>query len=103
MEQPRFVSDQRTSRVAFPTCCQRDGVPVMTCVARTRQWQTIIDVAPVAERAAIAQAVQFGQHTDVVHRLCRLAPATLIKITGVAAVMSRAANVAAAREAMNLF
>src|SRR5512132_3028040 len=47
--------------------------------------------------------MQFGQHTDVVHHLRRLAPATLIKIAGVAAVMSRAADMAVACEAMNRF
>src|SRR5262245_60136541 len=47
--------------------------------------------------------MQFGQHTDVVHHLRRLAPATLIKIAGVAAVMSRATNMAVACEAMNGF
>src|SRR5262245_46188848 len=47
--------------------------------------------------------MQFGQDTDVVHHLRRLAPATLIKIAGIAAVMSRAANVTVARVAVNCF
>ena len=59
LKRPRVVSDQRISRVAFPTRYQCDGVPVVTCIARTRQWQTIVDVAPVAERAAIAKTMQF--------------------------------------------
>src|SRR6478752_6563351 len=102
MERPRVVSDQRISRVTFQTCCQCDGVPVVTGVARTRQWQTIVDVAPVAERAAIAKTMQFGQHTDMVHHLRGLTPTALIKVAGVAAVVARAVDVTAAREAMNL-
>src|SRR5262245_41897981 len=47
--------------------------------------------------------MQFGQDTDVVHHLRRLAPATLIKIAGIAAVVSRAANMTVARVAVNCF
>ena len=43
------MSDHRFSRVAFPTRYKCDGVPVVACVSRTRQWQAIVDVAPVAE------------------------------------------------------
>lgn len=45
----RVVRDQGISRVGFATCCQCDGVTLVTCVARTRQRLTIIDMPPVAE------------------------------------------------------
>lgn len=45
----RVVRDRGISRVGFATCCQCDGVTLVTCVARTRQRLTIIDMPPVAE------------------------------------------------------
>src|SRR5262245_36316444 len=45
----RVVRDQGISRVGFATCCQCDGVTLVTCITRTRQWLTIIDMSPVTE------------------------------------------------------
>ena len=56
----------------------------------------------IAESAAVAESMLLRQRGDVVHGACGQAPAALIEVASLAAIVQRAAHMAPARVAMDL-
>ena len=63
---------------------------------------SVIDMAAIAEAAAVAEPMSRDDFVSMVHKAGRLAPAALIEITGCTVVVARVRNVATMRGAADV-